>query len=82
MLWRCCEHRGDVGIVNSNKVNKLLAMGDTAGAMRASSSAKTWAIVATVLAVIGIIFYAWWKMSGGEAAMMEQLQQLQSMQGQ
>lgn len=73
---------GIVGIVNSDKVNKLLAAGDAAGAMRASSTAKTWAIVATVLAVLGIIINIWWRMSGGQEAMMEQLQQMQQMQGQ
>ena len=40
-----------VGIVFSSKVNDLVAQGDLAGAARASSNARTWAIVATVLAV-------------------------------
>lgn len=73
---------GIIGIVNSNKVNKLLAMGDAAGAVRASASAKTWAIVATVLAVIGIIIAIWWRMSGGQEEFMQQLQQMQGMQAQ
>lgn len=80
----CCPFGllGIVGIVNSNKVNTLLATGDTAGALRTSNNAKTWAIVATVLAVLGIIFQVWWRMSGGQEAMLEQLQQMQQMQGQ
>lgn len=73
---------GIVGIVQSNKVNTLLAAGDIAGAQRASASAKTWAIVATVLVVLGILFNIWFRMSGGQEQLMEQLEQMQQMQGQ
>ena len=69
---------GIVGIVNSNKVNTLLAAGDTAGAMRASGSAKTWAIVATVLAAIGILFNIWFYMNGGMQSYLEAMQAAQS----
>lgn len=59
---------GIVGIVFSSKVNNLLAAGDIPGAQRASASAKTWAIVASVLAVIGILLSIFAFMSGGMAA--------------
>ena len=62
---------GIVGIVFSNKVNTLLAAGDTAGAMRASGTAKTWAIVASVLAVLGIIINIWFYMNGGMQSFLE-----------
>ena len=65
---------GIVGIVFSNKVNSLVAAGDIPGAMRASGTAKTWAIVASVLAVIGIIFSAWFWMAGGMSAYMDAMQ--------
>lgn len=69
---------GIVGIVFSSKVNDLVAQGDLAGAARASSNARTWAIVATVLAVIGILANVWVQMNGGTEAL---LQQIQAMQG-
>lgn len=62
---------GIVGIVFSSKVNTLLAAGDIPGAQRASASAKTWAIVASVLAVIGILLTIFMFMSGGMATYME-----------
>jgi hypothetical protein len=46
---------GIVSIVFAAKVNGLLAAGDFAGAQRASSNARTWAIVTTVLAAIGLL---------------------------
>ena len=68
---------GIVGIVFSNKVNTLVAAGDIPGAMRASGTAKTWAIVASVLAVIGIIFNIWYFQSGQMDAFMEAMQAAQ-----
>ena len=68
---------GIIGIVSSNKVNTLLASGDTAGAMRASGSAKTWATVATVLAVIGIILNIYFYINGGLQAYLEAMQAAQ-----
>lgn len=47
---------GIVAIVFAAKVNGLLAAGDFDGALRASKNAKTWAIVTTVLAVIGLLW--------------------------
>ncbi len=68
---------GIVGIVFSNKVNTLVAAGDIPGAMRASGTAKTWAIVASVLAVIGIIFNIWFYMNGGMQSYLEAMQAAQ-----
>ena len=62
---------GIVGIVFSSKVNTLLAAGDIPGAQRASATAKTWAIVASVLAVIGILLSIFMFMSGGMSAYMD-----------
>lgn len=72
---------GIVGIVYSNQVNSKLLAGDIAGARQASNNAKTWAIVATVLAVIGVIWTAWLITSGGMAEYMEMMQSMQNMQG-
>lgn len=47
---------GIVAIVFAAKVNGLLAAGDFDGALRASKNAKTWAIVTTVLAAIGLLW--------------------------
>ena len=68
---------GIVGIVFSSKVNGLVAQGDLAGAARASSNARTWAIVATVLAVIGILANVWVQMNGGTEALLLQIQAMQ-----
>lgn len=59
MVWAvlttifCCLPFGIVSIVKANNVNKLFDRGDYAGALQASSSAKTWAVVA---AIVGAIF--------------------------
>jgi hypothetical protein len=45
-------------IVNSVKVDNLLAVGDVNGARAASSRARGWAIAATVVGVVGGIFVA------------------------
>lgn len=47
---------GIVAIVFAAKVNSLLAAGDFAGAQRASNTAKTWCIVTTVFAALGILW--------------------------
>lgn len=44
-----------VAIVNANKVKTKWSAGDHAGALQASKTARTWAIVSTVLDVIGVI---------------------------
>ena len=54
-----------------------LDAGDTAGAMRASGTAKTWAIVASVLAVLGIIINIWFYMNGGMQSYLEAMQAAQ-----
>jgi Interferon-induced transmembrane protein len=71
---------GIVAIVFSSKVNSLLQQGDVDGARRASNNAKTWCIVASVLAGIGLLFNIWWFASGGTAQYMEMLQQMQQLQ--
>lgn len=75
----CCPLglMGIVAIVFSSKVNNLLAQGDFAGAQRASDTAKTWCWVATALAIVGLIFNAWFFATGGAATYMEMMQQFQ-----
>jgi hypothetical protein len=57
----CCWPLAIVSIINATKVNKLLASGDTAGAMEASKNAKRWAIIAIAIGVglnlISIVIY-------------------------
>ncbi len=72
---------GIVGIVFSSKVNSMLQQGDIDGAQRASKTAKTWCIVATVLAGIGLLLNIWMYAGGGMDAYMQQLEQLQRIQG-
>ncbi|WP_242112897.1 CD225/dispanin family protein [Luteimonas aquatica] len=73
---------GIVGIVFSSKVNGLLQRGDLEGAKRASKNAKTWAWVATALAIIGLLINVYFYMTGGPAAYQQWIQQMQSMQQQ
>lgn len=68
---------GIVAIVQSNKVNTLLNQGDLEGARRASDSAKTWCIVASALAGIGLLFNIGWFAMGGVASYMDTMQKLQ-----
>lgn len=68
---------GIVGIVYANQVNSKLLAGDIAGARQASNNAKTWSIVATVLAGIGVLINIWFFMSGGMANYMEMMQSMQ-----
>ncbi|MEB1796681.1 CD225/dispanin family protein [Xanthomonas campestris pv. campestris] len=53
----CCPAliTGIVAIVFASKVNNLLNQGDIDGARRASNTAKTWCIVTSVLAGIGLL---------------------------
>lgn len=46
---------GIVAIVFSTQVNTRLNAGDIDGARQASKNAKTWSIVATVLAALGLL---------------------------
>jgi|SRR5690606_32517492 len=57
----CCLPLGIVSIIKSTEVNKLWALGDYAGAQKASADAKkyaTWgAIAAVVVWVIYLLFF-------------------------
>jgi len=70
---------GIVAIVFSSKVNTLLQQGDIEGARRASNTAKTWCIVTTVLAAIGILINIVVLATGGMAEYMTMMQQMQNM---
>lgn len=59
---------GIIGIVNSTKVDKLLAAGDLAGAQKASEAAKLWSIITTVLFGIGLILNIVYLAMGGLSA--------------
>jgi len=72
---------GIVAIVFSTQVNSKLAAGDIVGAQQASKNAKTWSIVATVLAVIGLLLNITFFSMGGMGQYTEMLQQIQAVQG-
>lgn len=44
-------------IIHATRVDKLLAVGDHAGARRAASTARTWAVRATAVGIV------WWVLS-------------------
>ncbi|MCD9007711.1 CD225/dispanin family protein [Luteimonas sp. XNQY3] len=69
---------GIVALVFSSKVNTLLGQGDLAGAQRASNTAKTWCIVATVLAAIGLLLNVLSFFTGGTEQYQMLLEQLQN----
>lgn len=70
---------GIVAIVFSSKVNKLLALGDFAGAQRASATAKTWCWVATALAIIGLLWTTYsLTMGGGMTQYQEMMEKIQA----
>ncbi|RZZ82501.1 MULTISPECIES: CD225/dispanin family protein [Pseudoxanthomonas] len=74
---------GIVAIVFAAKVNSLLAAGDFAGAQRASQTAKTWCIVTTVFAAIGIVLMIYNFASGHAMANYElMMQQIRAQAGQ
>ncbi len=50
---------GLVARVQSRRVRSMWQKGDAQGALRASRSARTWAIAATVFEVLGVIFLIW-----------------------
>lgn len=72
---------GIVAIVFSTQVNSKLAAGDITGAQQASNNARTWSIVATVLAGIGLLLNIAFFSMGGMGQYTEMLQQMQAMQG-
>lgn len=52
----CCVPFGIVSIVNSTKVDTLWAVGDHAGAIKASENAKKWAIITAITgAVVAVV---------------------------
>jgi hypothetical protein len=53
----CCIPFGIPAIVYASRVEKLFILGDYAGAERASSNAKTWALVALIIGAVGVIIY-------------------------
>ena len=71
---------GIVAIVFSSKVNSLLDRGDIEGARRASANAKTWCWVTTALAIIGLLWSAWFFTSGGMSEYQQMMEQMQQMQ--
>ncbi len=56
----CCLPVGIVSIVYAAQVNVKLAAGDVSGAMKASSSAKTWAWVAFGTGLVIFTMYMIW----------------------
>ena len=70
---------GIVAIVFSSKVNNLLLQGDIDGARRASDTARTWCIVTSVLAVIGLLLNIIAFATGGMAEYMNYVQKMQGM---
>ena len=46
---------GIVAVVYASRVDRLLASGDVAGARDASSKAKTWCVVSTVVFVVALV---------------------------
>ncbi len=58
ILGCCCLPLGLIGIVaivQANKVDKLVAVGDIAGAQAASASAKLWAWITTGLGIFAVV---------------------------
>lgn len=80
--FTCCPFGliGIVGIVFASKVNNLIASGDLAGAQRASGNARTWAIVTSVLAAIGLLWVVYVMATGGPAFYQQMMEQIQAAQ--
>lgn len=78
----CCVplFTGIVGIVYANQVSSKLLAGDVVGAQQASRTAKIWAIVSSVLAVIGMLAGTLFIASlGGIDGYLQWLQSMQAM---
>lgn len=75
----CCPGiaPGIVAIVFASKVGPHLERGDIGGAQEASNQAKTWCIVTSVLAGIGLLLNIVMMATGGMSSYMESLQRLQ-----
>lgn len=78
----CCPSiiTGITAIVFASQVNTKANAGDLDGARRASSNARTWSIVTTALAGLGLLINIVFLATGGMAEYMEAMQQLQNMQ--
>jgi hypothetical protein len=53
----CCLPTGIVGIVFASQVNSKLAMGDVAGAKKASDNARLWSLISVGAGVVAVILY-------------------------
>jgi hypothetical protein len=53
----CCLPLGIVSIINATKVSSAYALGDYAGAQKASADAKKWAMWAAIVGGIVIVLY-------------------------
>ncbi|MDR1779374.1 MAG: CD225/dispanin family protein [Tannerella sp.] len=53
----CCLPFGIVSIISSTKVSSAYAMGDYAGAQKASSDAKKWALWGAIIGGVVIVLY-------------------------
>ena len=78
----CCPSiiSGITAIVFASQVNTKANAGDLDGARRASSNAKTWSIVTTVLAAIGLLINIGFLATGGMTEYMQAVEQIQQMQ--
>ena len=79
-LFFCCivgTIPGIVAIVFAAQVNSKLNAGDTAGAQRASGTAKLWCWITTGLCAIGLLWTVYFVSTGGMARYQEMLQQIE-----
>ncbi|MDR2232656.1 MAG: CD225/dispanin family protein [Tannerella sp.] len=53
----CCLPLGIVSIINATKVSSTYALGDYAGAQKASDDAKKWAMWGAIIGGVGIVLY-------------------------
>ena len=51
----CCLPHGVISLIYALQVNKKAAVGDTAGAMAAAASAKTWGMISIIVAVVWLV---------------------------
>lgn len=71
---------GIVAIVYGAQVNRRLNAGDDAGASEASSSAKVWCWITTVLIIVGLCVVALFFYSGGWAKYQQIMEELERIQ--
>jgi hypothetical protein len=53
----CCLPTGIAGIVFASQVNSKLAMGDVAGAQKASENARLWTMISVGVGLVVIVLY-------------------------